>query len=307
MKTLFFSTLLLLQILVNAQSIPSPELLNPRLNVFLNVRDFTISDTKDEAYFTIQSPDQQISQMVMLKKNKDQWETPTLLSFCDSFNYMEPFLSPNGNRLYFASDRPLIAGESRKDFDIWYVDRPSQHIPWSEPKNLGTPINTKYDEFYPTLSLNQNLYFTKDVPNGLGKDDIYFAKWDGNQYLTPELLNTNINSEGYEFNAFISRNEDFILYSKYKAKDGLGSGDLYISKKVDGIWQTAKNLGGNVNSKYMDYCPYYDEHSKTLYFTSKRNTLKRKNFQSVSEFQDYIMNTPNGLSKIYHTKIVFDE
>lgn len=299
MKTIFFISFLVLTTIVNAQNTPLPELFNKQLNAFLNIRDFCISSEEDEAYFTIQSPDQQISQLAVITKRGKKWNPPTLLAFCDSFTYMEPFLTADGNRLFFVSDRPLTSTGVKKDFDIWYVERSSKKNPWSEPKNISTPINSKHDEFYPTLSLNNNLYFTMDAPDGLGKDDIYFAEWNGTTYLEPVILNTNVNSEGYEFNAFISKQEDFILYTKYKAKDGYGSGDLYISRKKDGIWQTAKNLGMHINSKAMDYCPFYDEQTNTLYFTSRRNTLKSKSFTSIKEFQSYIKNGANGLSKIY--------
>ncbi|MFT5262908.1 MAG: hypothetical protein ACI8YQ_001647 [Polaribacter sp.] len=40
-------------------------------------------------------------------------------------------------------------------------------------------------------------------PDGFGKDDIYFCKWEAGKYFTSVLLDENINSSGYEFNAFI--------------------------------------------------------------------------------------------------------
>src|SRR5690606_5138669 len=202
---------------------------------------------------------------------------------CDGFMYLEPFLTHDGKRLFFVSDRPLDDASQKKDFDIWYVTRETKNSAWSAPINLGAPVNTEYDEFFPTLSDNNNLYLTIDAPNGLGKDDIYVAEWNGNSYNSPVLLNSNINSSGYEFNAFISNNEDFLLYTKYNAKDGMGSGDLYISRKTNGIWQKAKNLGATVNSKAMEYCPYYDEKNNILYFTSRRDELLPKAFKSIAD------------------------
>ncbi len=303
MKNSFFIFFLIFSLTAHAQNTAIPKLFNTQLNSFLNVRDFCISSTENEAFFTIQSPDQQISQLAFITKQGKTWEAPLLLSFCDSFMYLEPFLAPDGNRLFFVSDRPLTHNGLRKDFDIWYVDRISEKQPWSEPKNLGTPVNSKYDEFYPTVSRNNNLYFTMNAPDGLGKDDIYITKWNGTEYLAPTILDSNINSSGYEFNAFISEDEDYILYTKYKAKDGFGSGDLYISRKKDGAWQMAKNLGLNINSKAMDYCPFYNARTNTLYFTSRRNALKTKLFTSVNDFQSYITNGSNGLSKIYQVNI----
>jgi len=273
---------------------------DPVLSPFLNVRDFCIADDGQEAFFTIQSPDQAISQIACTRKVNGEWSAPSLLPFCDTYMYLEPFLTADGKRLFFASDRPLDGSAVRKDFDIWYVERKNNNAPWSAPVNLGEPVNSGLDQFYPTLSDNLNLYFTMASPEGLGKDDIYFSRWDGRQYTTPVLLDTNVNSSGYEFNAFISRNEDFILFTKYNEPGGQGSGDLYIAQKdAYGNWQKAVNLGVPVNTKAMEYCPFYDEKNHTLYFTSRRNTLQPRPFRDINDFQEYINNGENGLSKIY--------
>lgn len=290
---------------LSAQTDPELVHFDNKLNEFLNVRDFCISRDGDEAFFTLQSPSTAISQIAVIKKENNDWLDPELLPFCDAFTYLEPFLSSDGNRLFFASDRPLDDSSlEKKDFDIWYVDRPHKDAQWSEPKNMGKPINSDLDEFYPTLSDNNNLYFTMDAPEGLGKDDIYFSKWEDGHYLEPVLLNENINSNGYEFNAFISKKEHFLIFTKYNEKDGHGSGDLYISKKdQNGKWQKATNMGLPINSKYMEYCPFYDEDNQLLYFTSRRETITSKKFKDINDFKSYIQNNPNGLSKIYSTSI----
>lgn len=278
---------------------------NSTLNKFLNVRDFCISENSSEAFFTIQSPLQDISQIAYIKKKNNEWTEPELMPFSSSYMDLEPFLSHDGKRLFFVSDRPLNdSNKEKKDFDIWYVERSGPDQEWSIPKNIGTPINSDLNEFYPSLSENNNLYFTLESPNGLGKDDIYISRWENGSYSTPKLLDENINSPGYEFNAFISKKEDFILFSRYNEEDGLGSGDLYISVKDDkGNWDKARNIGAPINTKYMEYCPFYHEGNQTLYFTSRRNNLFPKKFDSVSDFQEYIYESNNGLSKIYMTQL----
>lgn len=291
--------------LLSAQTKNEITTFNKKLNQFYNVRDFCISNNGNEAYFTIQSPDGGISQIATLKKEGDKWLEPELLPFCDEFMYLEPFLTPDQNRLFFVSDRPLDGAiKQKKDFDIWYVDRDTKNNGWSNPKNIGTPVNSSLDEFYPTISSNNNLYFTMASPKGLGKDDIYFCEWKQGKYQEPVLLNKNINSDGYEFNAFISKSEDFLLFTKYNAEGGQGSGDLYISKKdKNNNWTKATNLGLPINTKYMEYCPFYDENSQKLYFTSKRRNIQSKVFKTVEDFKDYTEKSKNGLSKIYVTKL----
>ncbi|MCX2679801.1 hypothetical protein OOZ15_07620 [Galbibacter sp. EGI 63066] len=272
------------------------------LEPYINIRDFCMSQDKTEAYFSVQSPMQNVSQIAYIKKENGTWTEPQLMPFSDQFMYMEPFLHPNQNTLYFVSDRPLNeAKNKKKDFDIWYVTRENKTAAWSKPVNMGAPINTESDEFYPTISEHNNLYLTKVAPDGMGKDDIYVCKWQNGTYLPPVLLSEHINSQGYEFNAFISKDESFLLYSKYNAKGAQGSGDLFMAKKdKTGQWQKAVNLGDQINTKYMEYCPFYDEQNKVLYFTSKRNSLKGKKVKSLAELQQYIATGENGLSKIYY-------
>lgn len=297
--------LMLITNLLLAQEVAEVLPFDKILNQFLNVRDMTISQNGTEAYFTIQSPNQDISQIAYLKKKGSKWSKPMLLPFCDEFLYMEPFLTDNEQKLFFVSDRPLSdTTKQNKDFDIWYVERSNEKAAWSKPINLGKPVNTALNEFYPTLSANNNLYFTMESPNGLGKDDIYYSQWDGKKYSVPTMLDENINSSGYEFNAFVTKQENVLLFTKYQSKDGLGSGDLYISRKgKDGKWQPATNLGSPINTKYMEYCPFYDEATQTLYFTSRRNSIQPKKFKNITAFQQYLIEGENGLSKLYKTKL----
>ncbi|HRE58391.1 MAG TPA: hypothetical protein PLW09_11270 [Candidatus Kapabacteria bacterium] len=279
------------------------EIANSTLHQYYNTRDFCVSVDEKEVYFTIQSPNQELSQIVCVKNNI--WNNPVLLSFCDNYSYLEPFLSFDGKRLYFSSNRPKKEGDTAKsDFDIWYVERLNERSKWSKPINLGSQVNSENDEFYPTLADNGNLYFTMDAKQGLGKDDIYVCQWQDTHYSKPHILSDNINSEGYEFNAFIAKDETFIIYTKYNSKDGLGSGDLYIArKKPNGTWGNPENMGNIINTKFMEYCPFYHHKTNTLYFTSKRSHLIPEKYKDIKQYLKKISSSHNGLSKIYKCTI----
>ena len=297
---LIFSVLCLLCIQVsNAQ-----EAALPILNNFNKVRDFTISNNQTESYFTVQSPNEELSGIFKALKIKEEWQEAVLVSFSGQFKDLEPFLSPNGLQLYFASNRPLLVSETKiKDFDIWVVERNTIDDNWSEPRNLGAPINSEHNEFYLSIANSNNMYFTSDRPSVKGKDDIFLSEWKNGKYQTAISMSSAINTENYEYNAYIAPDESFILFGGYKRKDGFGSGDLYISYKEDGKWTLAKNMGDTINSKYMDYCPFVDWTTKTLYFTSKRSILKADNKHNSSEFLNNITSYNNGLSRIYKVDI----
>ncbi len=303
-KLLSLTSCVLIIFTVSAQS---TKLVEPAFSnlfsEFQNIRDFSMTSDGAEIYFTAQSILGEVSIIIKANKNGDSWITHPLITPSGIHKDLEPFLSPDGLKLYFASNRPTKdASEIKKDFDIWYLERKNKNDQWSDPINIETPINSEFNEFYPSVSENGNLYFTSDRPNSKGKDDIYLSEWNSGAYQTPASLSDAINSEGYEFNAFISPKEDFLIFSGYNREDGFGSGDLYISMKLKNRdWGYAKNLGESINSDKMDYCPFIDYKTNTLYFTSKRSAIEPKEFSSVQEFKKILNTFENGQSKIYKT------
>ena len=271
------------------------------LKKYINTRDLAFSPTQDEVYFTIQNTNEEVSAIAFSKKVNQKWTEPKLINFSGKHRDIEPFLSSDGLKLYFSSNRPMHDSiTASKDYDIWFVERNNLKSEWSAPKNLGAPVNTINNEFYPSLTKNGNIYYTSDGSKSLGKDDIFFSKWENNKYSEPTTLGQNINSAGFEFNAFVSPDEKFLIFTGYNRPEGLGSGDLYISfKDKNGEWEKAKNMGANVNSSLMDYCPFYDTKTETLYFTSKRNSTSNLGFKSIEDLEKEINKYENGFSRIY--------
>jgi len=273
---------------------------------FPNVRDIAISSEGDEIYFSVQSYADEVSFIAFAKKTNDTWMEPEIVKFSGKYFDIEPLLSSDGLKLYFASNRPMIDAENKiKDFDIWFVERKNKSTDWSNPINLGAPVNSDKDEFYPSIANSNNFYFTSNQRATKGRDDIFVSHWKGGKYLEPVSLSDSINTDGYEFNAFIAPDESYIIYTAYQREDGFGSGDLYISYKIsDSTWTKAKNLGREINSEKMDYCPFVDTNNN-LYFTSKRTSVNdpEKTFSSVQGFLNKVSKYDNGLSRIYKTKI----
>jgi hypothetical protein len=274
---------------------------------FPNVRDIAISSEGDEIYFSVQSYVDEVSFIVRAKKENNVWSNPEIVCFSGRYFDIEPFLSSDGLKLYFASNRPFDnTNDKTKDFDIWYVQRENKNSEWSSPINLGEPINSSANEFYPSIANNNNLYFTCDERTTKGKDNIFFSKWVNGKYTIPISLSDSINSDGYEFNAFVSPDDSYLIFTAYQREDGFGSGDLYISYKTsDTVWTKAKNLGQEVNSNKMDYCPFVDTKTNTLYFTSKRSEINNSNavFSSIQDFLNEMKKYENGLSRIYKTTL----
>lgn len=117
-------------------------------------------------------------------------------------------------------------------------------------------------------------------------------------------MDDNVNSDGYEYNAYISKDDSYLIFGGYGREDGQGSGDLYISFKNDkGEWSKAKPLPAPINSTYMDYCPFMDEDNGVLYFTSRRSATPEKGFETMEQLVQFLGSYENGNSRLYKAAI----
>ena len=264
----------------------------------MNERDMAIAPDGDELIYTLANFDNSRRALVRIIRTENAWSSPEIMSFSGTYNDIEPFFSPDGQQLFFATDRPINPGEDRNDYNIW-VAKKSGDL-WTTPLPLDTLINSKMDEFYPAVAKNGNLYFTAAYPNAYGREDIYYSRFQNGQYLPPQPLDSTINSASYEFNAYISPEEDLLIFSSFGRSDGLGGGDLYYSRKDEvGGWKAAQNLGPGINSESLDYCPFVDLTHRNFYFSSNRSTPKPQRLENVDAFRREYKSTLNGLGNIF--------
>lgn len=297
-----------------AQPAPAQETEGPRVEPFMselfsvwpNARDFAIDPLTGDMYFTVESLKKEFSAIILLPKGGKSLSDCKVAPFSGKWKDLEPAFSPDGNRLYFVSNRPGDGGSEIKDFDIWYVEKLPQGT-WSDPVNPGAPLNSDKDEFYPSITHRGDIYFTAERENTLGKEDIYVARWSGKEFAEPMPLDSAINTTGYEFNAYISPDEDYILFTGYGRTDGMGGGDLYLSRKnAEGNWEKAAPLTAPVNSSAIDYCPFVDHANRVLYFTSQRSELgaSLEEKKGLIELMQWFNQEENGAGRIYSVKFV---
>ncbi len=276
-----------------------PQLFLPNLvSTPSSERDIAISSTGDTIIFTAGNPDQSKRSLVQITKANNGWSEPQLLPFSGEFQDIEPFFHPNGKQLFFASKRPVEKNGKEKDYDIWVVE--VHDSGWSPPKRLPSPINTEKDEYYPSISKNGNLYFTSSREGGYGLEDIWMSANFNGFFSEPVALDSTINTKGYEYNAFISPDENVLIFGAFGRKDGLGKGDLYMSlRDEDGHWQKGVNLGMPINSPSLDYCPFIDYETERFYFTSNRSYPGLEKVTSYEMLKAASARIENGLGNIY--------
>lgn len=253
-------------------------------------------------YFTKRVTEQFMTIVVSHYKS-GKWTQPEVTSFSGQYSDYDPFISPDGSKIFFCSDRSVKGGGAKKNADIWVVERNGSG--WSEPKHLGDPINTDSDEYYPSISSNGTLYFGSERIGSKGKMDLYRSRLVNGKYEEPENLGDAINSENWEGDPYISPDESYLIFLSSNRPEGYGGGDLYISYRKNGAWTKAVNLGPKINSSVLDYCPTVSPDGKYFFFTSKRSYFdkpldSRLNF---AEFKKRMHSPGNGRDDIYQVDI----
>ncbi len=182
-----------------------------------------------------------------LKQERNRWTEPRIASFSGIFNDDSPSFSPDGQRLYFSSTRPLDAQDQSNDLDIWYVER--NEVDWSTPIHAGSPINTDYCDFRASISKNGTMYLSSDRDYRDNKSfDIFVAQSHKGQYSPPKKLDEAITTPFTEQIGYIAPDESYIVFYRYTRDDPDDVG-LYISfRKEDGSWTEGKNMGVLFNS-----------------------------------------------------------
>jgi hypothetical protein len=286
-----------------------PELFAPGIICTgFNERDITISpDGKEICYGFLTSR----NITVMYTKIVDgQWAEPQVAPFAmdDRFFYLEPCFSADGKRIYFLSTLNPVGKEPKPRWfyqNIWASDKKPDGS-WSEPYNPDTLLNHLNSQFYPSLTREGTIYFTRSDEK-TQKSDIYRARKKGNAFGEIEKLPPTINQEGTNtFNAFISPDESFLIACidgrKNELNPGFANYYIFFRDKSDN-WSEAIPFGPEVNIKGSNaISASVSPDGKYLFFSAQKlsKTNEEKSKKKILSSMLELLNSPqNGNQDIY--------
>lgn len=215
-----------------------PELLKGDVNTKYHESTVAITADGKRMYFDrndfhkgkFKKSDEGINQInIYYAENVDgKWKDVQSVPFnSHDYSNSHPALSPDGNTLYFSSDRPGGKGNA----DIYRVDI-APNGSFGTPENLGDKINTEGKEGFPFVDSNGTLYFSSDGHLGMGGLDVYAAEAKGNGFEEPVNMGLGINSADDDFAFYVDTATGEGYVSSNRA-GGKGSDDIYKIKKIE--------------------------------------------------------------------------
>jgi Tol biopolymer transport system component len=190
------------------------------------------------------------------------WTEPVVASFSGEFPDIDPWVSPDGEHIYFSSIRP-IGGETRADVELFRVDRTENG--WSEAVHLAE-LGSDLDELGLSVAADGTAVFASDRPGAVGGWDLYIATAEGDGFTTPEPL-AELNTAVWEFNPAIDADGTTLLFTSIGRPGGTGLGDLFVSEREGDGWSADRPL--TLNTGADEYHPSLSPDGETLYFVRR--------------------------------------
>jgi Tol biopolymer transport system component len=243
----------------------TPEIFAPGIVSTVESDEFagTFSPNGKEFFFTrvIKAPNTQIMYTTI---NDGKWIKPSLSPIAYECSEGEPHISPDGNKLFYASRRPLPGStQMASNPNIWISKKSGSS--WSEPYLLENPFKDRNFLMYVTSANNGTIYFRSRL-------GVYRSNFDNGKYAEPEFLPEEINAPTKGNHPYIAPDESYIIFdTERNLPEGFGSSDLYISfRKRNGSWTKALNMGKNINSIGYEVAPSVSSDGKFFFFESDR-------------------------------------
>lgn len=155
------------------------------------------------------------------------------------------------------------------------------------PQNLGDSVNTRFPEYFPSLTIDgHNLIFTRQL--NFANEDFFGTNKNAEKWSMAKPLPGGVNTTRNEGAQNISQDGTVLVFTSCDAPEGYGSCDLYYSLLTRKGWSDPINMGGVINSEFWESQPSIAPDKRALYFAARR----QDGFGGSDIYVSYLM--PNG-------------
>jgi Tol biopolymer transport system component len=254
-------TLLILQVTTGGAELMAPGVINTDADEY----GPTLTPDGRGMYFTLRADRRGRENIVFTQATGTQWSKPVMAPFSGSGVDKEPYLSPDGSRLFFASRRDYpskLPAQGEEAYDLFVVDR--QGDAWGTPQPLTGANSGAYDN-YPAVTRDGTVYFASHRQGGKGANDLWRSRWESGGWLPAENV-SELNSPTTDADPYVAPDESYLILSSDR-QGGAGQGDLYVSFRRSGTWTVPVSLGPAVNTGGYEYTPWVSADGRWLYFS----------------------------------------
>jgi outer membrane protein OmpA-like peptidoglycan-associated protein len=169
-------------------------------------------------------------------------------------------------------------GASIRESCLFALEAMKNPVPF-QPENLGPEVNSEYSEYWPALSVDeQMLMFTVmlPLPNQTGEEPLklhedFFYSTQGESGWEPRKnAGVPLNTPDNEGAQSLTADGRTLWFTACNRRSGQGMCDLYYSTWEGDKWSSPKNAGSPINSRYSEKHPSVSADGRRLYFTSNR-------------------------------------
>jgi|WetSurMetagenome_2_1015567.scaffolds.fasta_scaffold02919_8 hypothetical protein len=169
------------------------------------------------------------------------------------FRGKEACFSPYGDKVFYY----------KEPGDIYYNEKTENG--WGGPMYIDSTINTPDMEYYPSVTYDGTLFFSRGVSWDNSK--IMFSVIKNGAYSSPSDIGLPVNNGG-ALHAWVAPDKSYMIFNSPR-KGSYTKLDLWISfHNADGSWTDPQNLGKEINSGGdAILCPTVTPDGKYMFFT----------------------------------------
>ena len=284
----------------------NPELFAPGLvSTGLAERDLAVSSDGNAIYWGLFMGD--MGSFIECRRDNNRWQEPEVISFGRDADHtvFEPCLSPDGRQLWFLSTLPT---EGEKDYRGWgnqniFFSERKDDGSWSAPQDPGAAINTADAEYFPSMTSEGVLYFTRNTRR-TRDTEIFRTRQVEGHWQSAERLPDVLNGDKALYNCSIAPDESYLLAcvgarGQYQKN---GRSQYYVFfRKADDTWSEGVRLFSDTPFSEVDAVSIsLSPDGRYIFFAAGlKSALACRDRLTFREIQALAQQPQNGQNDIY--------
>ena len=247
------------------------------------------ADGRTLYYFRKRTPDREDYRIYVSRLQNGRWTPGERLSLGGEFSDLYPTVSPDGNRLVFASYRPAPGDTSAEpNAYLWYADREGSG--WGPPRFIAPAA--RFGEYHSGPLIDSSKSITYGRTSADWRTSWRMASsWTGSSYTPARTLaddpaarwKTWRANELYVWGGLLSPRGDFVLLDVSRLDDGgrRGPSDVWVTLLRNGDWTVPVPAGGEVNRAGYDNFGVFHPDGCSIVFVRDFSSFHRVSIEAV--------------------------